>query len=95
MIEHVVLEHKKTGIQCIKLLEGPYINMIVQFSKIEFEEDYDNDVLHLKYEYQIHEMGDNDMYQIHELEQYLGKFVHQLLAYGLENNDVVYCGGTE
>lgn len=94
MIEHVVLEHKYSGTQGIKLLEEPYKNMIISFSKVEFEEDCDLETMHIKYNYEIHDSADCEYSKL-DLEQYLGDFIMDLLEDGLKNHDIIYSGGVD
>lgn len=91
---HVVLESKSTGISAIKLTDGPYSGIIFNYGKVEFVEDYDNDKLHIKFEYDLHNDG-GLKYNKEDFEIYLGEFLQELIMYGLVNNDIIYTGGID
>ena len=93
--EYVVLEHKHNGQQAIKLLADPFSGIIYTYGKIEFEEDEENDSLHLKFEYEIHDYADKGMGDMQPFEAYIGKLLEEMIHEGIRDNNLTYTGGVD
>lgn len=90
-----VLEHKHSGLQAIKLTEGAYEGIIYTYGKVSFEEDEQNDKLHLKFEYELLDNADKGITDMKLFESYIGDILEELLHQGVAENNLTYTGGTE
>jgi hypothetical protein len=93
--EYVVLERKHDGLQAIKLLADPFSGIIYTYGKIEFEEDADNDILRLKFEYDIVDYADKQLADKKPFEAYIGGLLEQMIHEGIEQNNLTYTGGID
>lgn len=90
-----VLENKHNGINAIKLTEGAFSGIIYSYGKIEFDEDPENDVVKLNFEYDIIDYADKQLSDKKPFEQYIGDILVELIHQGISNNDLVYTGGVD
>ena len=93
--EYVALEHKHEGMQAIKLLADPFSGIIYTYGKIEFEEDDENDTLHLKFEYEIHDYAGKGLGNKEPFEAYIGRLLEEMIHEGIEQNNLTYTGGVD
>ena len=91
---HALVESKTDGLQAIKLLEEPYSGIIFSYGKVTFDADEENDTLHLKFEYDIHDRA-NKVFDETVFENYLGDFLQELIHDGIEKNSIAYTGGVD
>lgn len=91
---HKVVESRDNGIEAIKLTEYPYEGIIFSYGKVNFEEDPINDILRLKFEYDIHE-GEVPPWNLERFEEYIGGLLQELIHQGIEDNNITYTGGID
>ena len=91
---YVVVEHK-TGFDALKLTEEPFAGIIYTYGKVEFEEDEENDHLHIKFEYDILDMGGKGFGSMEPFEKYIGGILEELLHEGIAENSLTYTGGVD
>lgn len=92
---YTVVQSKYTGLDAIKLTEQPYEGIIYSYGKIEFEENEEDDSLHIKFDYEILENGGKGMTDKKPFEQYIGNILQELLHEGIQENNLVYTGGID
>lgn len=92
---YTVVQSKYTGLDAIKLTEHPFDGIIYAYGKIEFEEDEENDSLHLKFDYEILEDAGKGLTDKKPFEEYIGKILEDLIHEGIEENNLVYTGGVD
>jgi hypothetical protein len=90
-----VLEHKENGLQAIKLLEEPFSGIIYTYGKVDLEEDEENSVLRLKFEYSVIDYASKVLADEGPFEAYIGKILEQLIHQGLQENSLTYTGGVD
>lgn len=83
-----------TKIHAIQFNESPYKGMIFSYGGIKLEEDEVYDELHVKFEYEIHQQPEEE-YDQEVLEAYLGDFLVYLIGKQLEEQSLVYAGGSD
>lgn len=92
---HKTLERKgDSGCQALMLTEGKHAGIIFSYGKVEFKEDTENNTLGMHFEYEVHETFDIE-YDKKEFEEELAEFLHELIIYGVEQNEIVYSGGVD
>ena len=93
---HKTVEKTVNGqkVIALELTEIPYSGIIVSYNKVSFTEDEKNDKLKIHFDYEVHRHNEQD-YDIFEFEQYLGDFLQELIRYGVQENNLVYTGGTD
>jgi hypothetical protein len=91
----VVMESKNTGLQAIKLTEGPFEGIIFTYGKVEFDEDETNDRVSIKFEYEILDYAEKGLTDKKPFEKYIGDILTELIHQGIANNDLVYTGGID
>lgn len=96
-VGHKVLEQSHTGINAIQLTDAPYEGIIFSFGKVEFpndsEPDGDGNVI-LRFDYEVYDDAGIE-YVKGDLEDYLGKFLTELIIYGVKTNSIAYAGGVD
>lgn len=90
-----VLEHKEHGLQAIKLLEEPFSGIIYTYGKVDLEEDEENFVLRLKFEYTVLDYANKVLTDEAPFEAYIGKILEQLIHQGVQENSLTYTGGVD
>lgn len=74
-------------IHALALTEGEFAGIVFSYKDVSFEEDPENDVLKLKYSFDIHEVPEEKAdYDEKSLQNTLGDFLLELLYYGLERD---------
>lgn len=91
----VVMESKSTGMQAIKLTEGAFEGIIYTYGKVEFNEDEENDKIHLSFEYEILDMNNKGLTDLKPFEIYIGKILEELIHIGIAENNISYTGGVD
>ena len=81
-------------VEAISLTEGKHAGIIFSYGKVTFDEDVDADKLTMNFEYEVHDDGGVE-YIPQEFEAELGDFLSELLAYGVQENNIVYSGGVD
>jgi len=89
------VQSKYTGLDAIKLTEHPFDGIIYAYGKIEFEEDEENDTLHLKFDYEILEDSGKKFTDKKPFEKYIGDILQELLHEGIAQNNLIYTGGVD
>ena len=92
---YVVVQSKYSGLDAIKLTEQPFEGIILTYGKIEFEEDEVNDVLHMKFEYEILDDNNKKFTDPAPFEHYIGEILKDLINDGIQNNSLTYTGGVD
>jgi hypothetical protein len=78
-------------IHALCLTEGSFAGIIFSYTDISFNEDTENDKLHIGFEYHVHSVPyEKNGYDVKAFEAELGDFVVELLYYGLEKNHLGY-----
>lgn len=90
---HKVLENRDTKVPALSLTEGPHSTIVFSYGKVEFNQD-DPETLKLEFEYEVHDDNGVD-YDVLEFEKELGDFLVELIMYGLQDNSIVYSGGSD
>lgn len=81
--EYVFVEKKDSELYSLKIVQGPYNNVIYTYGSVTIEEDTENDLARLKFNYHIEEVP--EPYSTHELEQstefrdYIGNILTEIL----------------
>lgn len=91
---YVVVENKE-GFDAIKLTENPFDGIIYTYGKVSFDEDEVNDVVKLKFEYDIIDYAGKTITNMQPFENYIGKILEELIHEGIENNNLTYVGGID
>lgn len=74
-------------VHALTLTEGEFAGIVFTYKDVSFEEDPENDVLKLKYSFDVHEIPEERKgYDEKKLETTLGDFLLELLYYGLERD---------
>lgn len=94
-LRYATVQHRKEGIDAIKLLEEPFSGIIYSYGKVEFEEDEANDRLKIKFEYEILDNADKSFGNMAPFEQYIGDILQELIHQGIEENSITYTGGID
>ena len=92
---YVAVESKYTGIDAIKILEEPFSGIVFTFGKVSLNEDEENDKLHINFEYEIQDMGNKEITDMSPFETYIGLILQELLIKGVQDNSLVYTGGSD
>lgn len=91
---HKVLQNAKSGVDALELTEGKFSGIIFSYGKVRFEENEAKDNLKIHFDYEIHDDRGKE-YDKKEFEQELGDFIQELIAYGVQENNLVYTGGLD
>lgn len=96
MREHEIFEMDVDGVQtyAIKFNDEPYAGLSFSFGRVEMAEDESSEELTMKFDYTIH-AEPAVSYAVTDLEPYLGDFLVELIAKQLEDQEIIYRGGTE
>lgn len=90
-----ILDEQNSGVNYIRLLEGPYKDMVFSFGKISFSEIEDNDSdIEMHFDYDIKDSSGVE-YVTEEFEQYIGNMLKEILIYQISQNEAVYTGGVD
>ena len=92
---YVTVQSKRDGIDAIKLLDEPFSGIIFVYGKVEFEPDEANDVLRLKFEYDILDKNNKEFTDMKPFEKYIGDLLQELIHIGIEENSLTYTGGVD
>lgn len=92
MRPHRTLE--RNGVIALELTESQYSGIIFSYGKVSFEENEAKDNLKVHFEYEIHE-GEDKLEDKAAFEKDLGDFIIEMIADGIEKNNLVYTGGTD
>jgi hypothetical protein len=84
----------KDGMIALTLTEGIHRGIIFSYNKVSFTEDEVNDNLTLHFEYIIHDAS-GVIFDKEEFEAELGAFLTELIVSGIQDNSIIYAGGTE
>lgn len=99
MIKYKFVEKTEaTGTHTIalKLLEGKYEGLIFSYGKVEFIEHGDENAVTLKFDYDVHRKPPGmEELDLEELEYILGGFLTELIQEQLEQNELIFTGGTD
>ncbi len=87
---HRVLGRADSDISALTLTEGPHAGIIFSYSSVSLNEDEENDVARLNFEYEIHHTPENLTYDQEALEKELGDFLIELIVYGIEQHNLGY-----
>lgn len=86
------IDHNGRPVYAIELQEPSLYGIMVVFNKVKLQEE--DDSVRLKFDYDI--VNDTvKRYSKKELETVLGLILQELIIEGLENNTLVYSGGTD
>lgn len=91
---HKVLGRAGHGgdLHALALSEGPFADIIFSYRDVAFNEE--NDVLKIKFEYEVHEVPQAlEGYNKEAFEKELGDFLVELLYYGLERDHLGFIDG--
>ncbi len=91
---YVVVENKQ-GFDAIKLTENPFEGIIYTYGKVSFDEDSVNDVIKLKFDYEILDYANKTITNKEPFENYIGDILQELIHEGIENNNLTYAGGID
>ena len=91
----IVVQSKHDGLQAIKLTEGAFSGIIYTYGKVEFDEDEENDMIHLRFEYDIIDYNNKGLSDKAPFEQYIGDILQELIHEGIEKNNLTYTGGVD
>jgi hypothetical protein len=91
----IVVQSKHDGLQAIKLTEGAFEGIIYTYGKVDFDEDEENDMLHLRFEYDIIDYNNKGLTDKAPFEQYIGDILQELIHEGIERNNLTYTGGVD
>jgi hypothetical protein len=81
--EYVFVEKKDSELYSLKIVQGPYNSVIYTYGSVTIEEDIENDLARLKFNYHIEEVP--EPYSKHELEEstefrdYIGNILTEIL----------------
>ena len=92
---YVTVENKHDGTDAIKLLDEPFSGIIIQYGKVSFEVDEENDRLKIGFEYEILDKANKEFTDIVPFETYLGDLLQELIHLGIEENSLTYTGGVD
>jgi hypothetical protein len=92
---YTIVEHINSSAHAIKLLEAPFDGIIYSYGKVTFDEEDENDLLHINFEYEILDNADKGMSDLAPFETYIGKILEELIHISLENKLTVYKGGVD
>lgn len=95
-IPHSIVENRQDGKKkyAIKLHENPYDGIIITYGRVSFDEDDENYILRIAFEYTIEENNKNE-YDMNVFEKYIGDLLQELIIFQLSNNNLVFSGGTD
>jgi hypothetical protein len=88
-----VVENRKTGLDALRLTDGPYKGIIYTYGKVSFEEE-GTEKVHMKFEYDILE-DSGVSYDDDEFEIYIGHILQHLITKQLQENSITYTGGID
>ena len=82
-VDYCYVERPSSDFYSIKLLSGPWKNIIYTYGRVNLREDIENDTLYLKYDYKIEESeGFKDLENNSKFKNHLGDILKDIL----ENN---------
>ena len=90
----VAVENGKTGVVALQLTEGPYEGIIFSYGGVKFEENKEQDRLHVKFDYTIHDNEPDDLDKP-AFEKELGDFLVELVVYQMAEKNLIYKGGID
>lgn len=95
MSNYIVVENKTNGMDAIKLLDEPFSGIIYTYGRVQFEEDNYNDVLKIKFEYEILDDAGKKFSDNKPFETYIGNVLQDLIHRGIQENSITYTGGLD
>ena len=87
---HRVLSRIDNEVHALSLKEGPHAGIIFSYEKVSLDEDAENDVAKLNFEYNVHFEPEGLQYEKEALEKELGDFLIELIVYGIEQHNLGY-----
>ena len=90
-----VVESRYDGYDAIQLVEEPFTGIVVKYGKVSFNADEDNDTLTLNFDYDIIDRAKKEFGNLEPFEKYLGELLEQLIAEGIQENNLTYTGGID
>ena len=91
MIEFEEVGTLPTGQVKLKFTNTSFDDIIFTLGKVSFTDTGDGATLHYEYDVVEH----TNKYQKNDLDKLMGDFIMQLLDRGVEENNLVYTGGTD
>jgi hypothetical protein len=92
---YIIVQSKHDGLHAVKLTEGAFSGIIYTYGKVEFDEDEENDMIHLRFEYDIIDHNNKGLSDKAPFEQYIGDILQELIHEGIEQNNLTYTGGVD
>ena len=89
---HKTLE--RDGVIALQLTEGDFSGIIFSYGGVRFEENTEKDHLKVHFDYDVHDDGGKEYDKV-AFEKELGDFLIELVAFGAEQNNLVYKGGVD
>jgi hypothetical protein len=87
-----VVENRKSGVEALRLTDGPYKGIIYSYGKVSFEEEGEH--CHMNFEYDI--IDDIGMeYDPDDFVTYIGDILSYLIVKQLQENSISYTGGID
>lgn len=86
-------KYKVVNDEVVQLLEGPFVGIAYKYGKVELVPDEQNDILRVKFEYDI--MNDQEPSDVQQFEIYIGHILYDLIMEQLQQNSIVYTGGVD
>lgn len=81
--KHVFVEKKDSELYSLKLVQGPYNNVIYTYGAVTIEEDTENDLARLKFKYHIEEVpppySSQELEESTEFRDYIGDILAEIL----------------
>jgi hypothetical protein len=90
-----VVESRYDGFDAIQLVEEPFAGIVIKYGKVSFNADEDSDTLTLNFEYDIIDKAKKEFGSLQPFEKYLGELLEQLIAEGIQENNLTYMGGVD
>lgn len=85
---------ERNGLIALELTTGPYSGIIFSYGGVKFEENKEEDRLHVKFDYTIHENEPEDLDKV-AFEKEIGDFLLEIVLYQIEEKSLIYKGGLD
>ena len=94
MLQHDIVGTTKDGSEKIKFTNNKFSDIIFSLGKVYFSEDEVGDPK-LNFHYDIHMHSVDSDFNKKEFEDMLALFIVERIRLGIEQNDLIYTGGTD
>jgi len=93
MMFEVLDQTTSDGYHILKITDGEFDGLKFSFGRVEFKENDDDPMV--SFTYDILDGGSVQEHQRENFESVLGSILHGLILEQLDNNEIIYGGGTD